>query len=292
MNHSLETKIRDLVADNQLDDALDLLINDEVHNNQRKQHVLLVLKGKLSLLEEQQLAGILSAEELGRQRAAIAHQLLDIADGSSLDQELPREAPEDSVPRAVPAARPARWPKLLLAVALLGAAVYLGVFIARPSGGSEPKRPGPQAPQDVPQDVPQDADQDVPQDADQDAPEGEVQLTSFPNYRKKFNFLDFQLEFLDVTAVRASDQQVRLRLRYKLVCHSNLGICYRESVRVFVDDDPIAPHERKKLFGYIEHNATEEEELVFLLDAQARDYAIELSRDGSSWRRSFKIPLH
>jgi cytochrome c-type biogenesis protein CcmH/NrfG len=84
-------QVRELVADFKLEKALELLISQAQTQSQRKQNALLVLKGKLALLEEQNLAGILDHSEVARQKAAIAHQILDIADGSSLDEELPTD---------------------------------------------------------------------------------------------------------------------------------------------------------------------------------------------------------
>lgn len=77
-NHS--NKIRDLIADNQLEEALDVLIGVEQNKGQQRYHTLVLLKGKLDMLEEQEMAGMLDFDELSRQKMRIAHSILKMSE--------------------------------------------------------------------------------------------------------------------------------------------------------------------------------------------------------------------
>ncbi|MCU0347867.1 MAG: hypothetical protein MUC59_13085 [Saprospiraceae bacterium] len=293
MGNNMEEKVKELVSDFKLDEALDVLIAQAQTQNQRKQNTLLVLKGKLALLEEQRLAGMLDADDIARQKAAIAHQILDIADGSPLDHELPQPVPEQVLVQktvSVPASNGGMG-KYLLIGGLLVVAVLAGVFFARNRGNE----PGMQEPAQTERTtVPASPTEPISEEtttgpAQPSSPAGDELAVDFPNYRKKFNFLDFQYNFQEVTATQYSDTELRLIIKYILTCRNNAGSCYRAIPRILVDGNPIGPTHQKDLLGYYSSNTTIEDELTFVLPANGKEYLFELSRDGSTWKRAFKI---
>ncbi|MBK8562987.1 MAG: hypothetical protein IPN76_06455 [Saprospiraceae bacterium] len=292
MENNTEDKVKDLVTDFKLDEALDLLIAQAQNQNQRKQNTLLVLKGKLAMLEEQGLAGMLAADELARQKAAIAHQILDIADGSPLDHELPQPKPEQvTVQKTVSVPTEAGcMGKNLIIGSLLLAAVLLGVFIAKNTGEDSTQQTEQTKPVEGEK---QPGEAEIPQPADNEAQpstptEGQLLVHDFPNFRKKFNFLDFQYEFTEVTAEHYSDTEIQLEITYDLLCRNNSGICYRAIPRIYVNDSPIGPTDQLNTASWIEKGAKITDKLIFVLPA-AQSYLLELSRDGSNWKRGFRV---
>jgi hypothetical protein len=294
MENNTEAKVKDLVTDFKLDEALDLLIAQAQNQNQRKQNTLLVLKGKLAMLEEQGLAGILELDELARQKAAIAHQILDIADGSPLDHELPQPNPEQVTVQKtvnVPTASGGGMGKYLIIGGLLLAAVLLGVFIAKKTGEdstqqTEQTKPVEGEKQPGEAEIPQPADNEVQPSS---PTEGQLLVHDFPNFRKKFNFQDFVFDFRDVNVEPISDQEIRLKIWYYLKCRNNSGICYRAAVSIYADDKPFAPSHQSNMDGWLKQDTTIKDYLTFILPANAKEYMIELARDKSTWKRPFQV---
>jgi Effector-associated domain 11 len=291
MENNIEARVKELVTDFKLDEALDMLIAQAQTQNQRKQNTLLVLKGKLALLEEQNLSGMLDPSDLARQKATIAHQILDIADGSPLDlgMTIPQPEPQAFVQKTVnaPAALGATWPKYLMLAVLLTLAVLAGVFISNNFGdkkANEADQPRPSQPKQEPSTTADNNDTAPVQPSD--AP---LKLLNFPNVKRPFNFLDFVYEFAWADVEWVSDNEIRLKIRCYLTCKSNLGNCYCGAVRIYADGKPFAPAEQSNLAGWVAHEATITDDLAFVLPANAKDYQIELSRDKSTWKRPFKI---
>ncbi len=83
MDKNISTKIKALVADNQLEEALDLLIGMEQERGRERYNTLILLKGKLEMLEEQELADLLEFDDLAREKRKIAHALLNMTDEMS-----------------------------------------------------------------------------------------------------------------------------------------------------------------------------------------------------------------
>lgn len=277
-------QVRELVADFKLEKALELLIAQAQSQNQRKQNALLVLKGKLALLEEQNLAGILDHSEVARQKAAIAHQILDIADGSSLDEELPTvknigqnaaDAPVDNRKR------------MFIIVASF-ALVILAYFLIQKTDDSL---------KDSESAIENNQEQTVQNPTEEDSPStnnpsgGPLKLLDFPTLKKPFNFLDFALEFASAEAEWYSDTEIRLKIRYYMTCKSNLGVCYRPDLRIYADDKPITRLEQTNTAIVIDNKSTATDDVNFVLPSTAKDFHIEFSRDHSTWKRPFKI-LH
>lgn len=290
----MEAKVKALVAEFKLEEALDELISQAQTQTQRKQNTLLVMKGKLAMLEEQRFAGILDADEVARQKAALAHQILDIADGSPLDFEMPQPVGEAKVmvqkTMVVPAAKKSAAYSYFLWGAVLLLAVLSVIFIAKSSDGE--KTPAEQSSPTVPTEGGTGGEaiaENTTEISPNTASDRPLKVLDFPNYRRKFNFLDFQYEFQDVVAEAYSDTEIKLTIRYHLSCKSNLGVCYRAVPRIYAGGNPIGPTHQKELAGWFEHNATAKDELIFVLPADANSFQFELSRDGSTWRRPFKI---
>ncbi len=288
MENNIEASVKELVTDFKLDEALDMLIAQAQTQNQRKQNTLLVLKGKLALLEEQNFSGMIAPEDLARQKATIAHQILDIADGSPLDHELQQPKPDKvMVQKTVSApSNNGGFGKYLFIVGLLVAGVLAGLFFAKSCGINHSENTK------QTNDIAHSKDA-VPEDKstepDPSGTPGDELKVDFPNYRRKFNFLDFQYDIREVMATKYSDKEVQLIIQYILTCRNNAGSCFRAIPRVYVDGNPIGPTHQKDLLGYYSSNTTITDELTFVLPANAKQYMIEFSRDGSNWKREFKI---
>lgn len=273
-------QVRELVADFKLNEALELLITQAQSQNQRKQNALLVLKGKLALLDEQNLAGMLEHDEVLRQKAAIAHQILDIADGSSLDEALPGVKP--------PADTAAGDRKRLLFVVASLALVVLAYFLIRwvdnrLAGNETPANPAQEQSEQQPA-------EDV--NPSTNNPSGApLKVLDFPNLKKPFNFLDFGIEFARADAEWISDSEIKLNIRYAMTCKSNFGVCYRAILLVYANGQAISPIEQSNLAGWLDMKDTATNDVTFILPANTSDFMIEFSRDHSTWKRPFKI-LH
>lgn len=289
MENSTEAKVKDLVTDFKLDEALDLLIAQAQSQNQRKQNTLLVLKGKLAMLEEQGLAGILELDELARQKAAIAHQILDIADGSPLDHELPQPNPEQLTVQKtvnVPTAPGGGMGKYLIMGSLLLAAVLLGVLIAKSCGNNDnPTTPNQQEEHPKQPNIAE----TIEKNSGQPSPGSPIKVLYFPSLQLPFPFLDSSIDFRWAEAEWISDTEIKLKIRYYLTCKNNLGICYRSNIRLYVDSRPIAPTEQSNLVGWVAQDATITDDISFVFPADTKIFEIELSRDKSTWRRPFQV---
>ncbi len=290
MDNNVEATVKALVTDFKLEEALDILIAQAQTQNQRKQNALLVLKGKLAMLEEQRLSGMIDPEDVARQKAAIAHQILDIADGSSLDFEMPAPPQEQVLVQKTVNAPTAVAPLVRYLLIGLGFLVvgFLLLRLLNSKTDSETAANHPDRGQPV-QPTADDPPFHHENSKGNARSDGALIVQDFPNLKKPFNFLDFGLEFVWADAEWISDSEIRLKVRYYLTCKSNLGVCYRADVRIHADGKPIAPADQSNLDGWIAHNATASDDLNFVLPADAKEFLIEFSRDHSTWKRPFKI---
>ena len=293
MENNVEAKVKELVTDFKLEEALDILIAQAQTQTQRKQNALLVLKGKLALLEEQSLAGMLDPADVARQKATIAHQILDIADGSPLDQEIPapkKEEPSINIHKTLNVPNQSSGGgKFLLLGSLLVLALLAGFFIVKNCGTKPDKTAQNQTVEPTsPEDADSDKRQTEPTQPSQTTSD-ELKVLDFPDYRKKYKVLDFQYEFQEVKAETYSDTETKLTIRYFLHCKSNLGVCYRAIPRVIADEVEIGPTFQLSTAGWIAHDSTITDELSFVIPNNAKSYYFELLRDGSAWKRGFKI---
>lgn len=294
MNNELSEQIRNLVGENQLEQALDLLIEKEESTGQERVHTLLILRGKLSMLEEQELAGALDMEELMQQKAKIAFALLKMTEDepdTGAEIHLPdsggtTRTKHIEIRKTVPATAPTKGSPiqkyLLTAGVAIAVIAAILLFKDKDQGSSIPadtmdettetRAKNPNSPQTDPE---------------------EVRLLDFPNLNNPFNFSDIRYTFQEVNLEKYSDGSatepatVKLTLKMNLECRSNLGICYREAFRILVDGQPVEPTERQNYAGWIEHNASATDVLVFILDAGGREFSVELEKNKSFWRRGF-----
>ncbi|MCB0517824.1 MAG: hypothetical protein H6577_12690 [Lewinellaceae bacterium] len=275
--------IKDLIADNQLEQALNLLIGIEQLQGMERHNTLLLLKGRLAMIKEQELAGLLDMDEIVQQKLKISHAVLKMLD------EKPEAFPEGRATttkraesqKAQPAQPGKPWAKYLLFGLGILVAGFLVFRLLAPGTVEEGKTENPgQVHTD------QTTVEDQPTNVPADKP---LKVLDFPNLKKPFNFLDFGLEFAWADAEWVSDQEIRLKIRYYLTCKSNLGICYRAAIRIYADGKPIAPASQSNLDGWIEHEATATDDVTFVLPAGTKDFLIEFSRDHSTWKRPFKI---
>lgn len=114
-------------------------------------------------------------------------------------------------------------------------------------------------------------------------------VQNLPSLKLPFNFLDFTVEFAWVNAEWISDTEIRLKMRYYLTCKNNLGICYREKIRLYVDSRPLAPESQSELAGWVAQDATVTNDVSFVFPADTKVFEIELARDKSTWRRPFGV---
>lgn len=296
MENNTEGKVKELIADFKLDEALDVLIVQAQTQTQRKQNALLVLKGKLAMLEEQSLAGILDHKEVAQQKAAIAHQILDIADGSSLDHELPQPKPEQVLVQKTVSVPANSSP--LVKYLLIGFGVFVVVFvllnflpiIPDSGGAAQTEQAQPKQPTDSSDAEEAVSEENTTEPVQPSQPSGDgIKVLDFPNYRKKFNFLDLQFDIQDVEAEAYSDSETKLTIRYHFKCRNNAGICYRATPRVYADERAIRPDFQSNTAAWIDKDSSSTDEINFVLPNNAKKYLIELSRDGSKWSRPFKL---
>lgn len=276
-------RIKALIADNQLEQALNLMLGQEQWQGQERHNTLLLLKGKLAMIREQEMAGLLDVDEVMQQKLKIAHALLKMLNekpGEFLNDPSPA-AKRVEVQKTAPAlpGRPlAKY--LFMGLGVVAVAFLLFKFsLNNPADGGDNKQAETQRSEQA-------ETAENPSTMSGDKP---LKVLDFPNLKKPFNFLDFRLEFVWADAEWMSDQSIRLKIRYYLTCKSNLGICYRAAIRIYADGRPIAPASQSNLDGWIEHEATATDDVTFELPADTEDFQIEFSRDHSSWKRPFKI---
>lgn len=293
-NHNIENEVKSLVGEFKLEDALDLLIGEAKKQNERKENTLLILKGKLAMLNEQALAGMLDPAELARQKTVIAHQILDIADGSSLDLDAPvvEDEPQVVIQKTVqaPAGKSLQWTWVIIAVCL-GLALFT-VLLLRTSDDN--KKETAQSVQDETRKSESSKPTDESPSSQDNRPEAnqsndKIKILDFPNLRQPFNFLDFKVEFTAVEAEWISDNEIKLSIRYQQSCRNNLGICYRQAIKIYADGKAIAPYEQSNTDGWVEKGASISDAIGFVLPAHAKEWMIELSREQSVWKRPFKL---
>ncbi len=289
----IEAKVKELVTDFKLEEALDVLIAQAQTQTQRKQNALLVLKGKLAMLEEQNLNGMLDPSDLARQRATIAHQILDIADGSPLDYELPETAPAPPplIQKNInlPASSGSSFGKYMLIGGLLLAVVFAGFYFVKKGDSQTEQTEQNQTADQANTEVPVSEENKTTPAQPRQQSSDEIKLLDFPNYRKKFNFSDLQYTFQEVSAEAYSDTETKLTIQFQLHCRSNLGICYRAIPVVYADEHRIGTSYQLTTGSWIPQDSTISDEIQFVLPNNAKSYLFELAKDGSSWKRPFKF---
>lgn len=318
-DHSFEAQVRELVGENKLEEAIDLLLSQKGQTS-RRQNALLIIKSRLSSLEEQELAGMIAFDELSRQKAKIAHQVLDIADGSSLDEAA--STPSNS------SAKGGGSKYLLIGGTILLAAIAL--IFAWPKSGDEvvtdqspePKEEvRPQTPvseekttakvekddkaveekKEEPKQNTRRVAEEPPRKKEEEEKEREAQpavvarkasIPSFPDYGRRILHRDLYVTYQKPVLTLMDDPtspKVKMVLPLSIKCRNNLGYCEREKIMVLVGGKPYEPT-RKTGGTTLNHGDTVEEELTFILPADAGSYQLSLSSGGTEPRiRGFKI---
>lgn len=277
MDKNLVSKIQTLIAESKLEEALDLFISTEQQKNQTRTNSLLLLKGKLAMLKEQELAGLLDIEELMQEKSKIAHSLLKLM---TAEPELTISPYPES---AKPVAPGGSWKKFLLIGTLAVICLIAGAFLAKTFSRKADKIKERQPTETT------DTRINTPTEA---GPASEADL-KFPAMRQPFNVGDMEYRFKKVKLEKYADAsegepaKLGLTLAFDMICKSQLGICYREEMRVVVDGKPVAPTEQKHYANWVEHNASMDDEVLFVFDAGGSNYEIVLKRDNAVWRKTF-----
>ncbi len=299
MDKKISEKIKTLVADNKLEEALDLIIGVEQGKGQERYNTLLLLKGKLSMLEEQELAGLLDFEELAQQKLRIAHALLKMANDG-----YPSAPAKHTGTGEIPPAPSSPIFKYLLMGAFAVIALLAVLYVADRSKNKPPKEltqeqvdPVKEKPREIPPQAQRShSEEKLPaKTADLPAPAQKgktVRLLGFPDLDRPFNFGDIRYTFKEVEIEQyqsGASPKLKLTLKMNLKCRNNLGVCNRETVRILVDGKPIAPTGRPTGKKWMESGSSTQEKLSFIFDKGAKQYRIKLEKNRSNWTRGFKI---
>ncbi len=283
MDKNISKKVKTLVAENELEEALDLMISAEEKSGQDRYHTLLLLRGRLSMLKEQELAGTLDFEEVMQQKAKIAHSLLRMTEGKTPEVKLPPIEPAQQVKPASSSI----VSKYLLTGALIAAVAVAVFFILKPWDKNAEPQPREQITQ---KDETPEKEESKPRESND-----QVRLLDFPMLGQPFNFSDIRYTFREARLEKYSDgnasepAMLKLTISMELICRSNMGICYREEIRILADGKPVAPAERENLAGWLEHNSSAVDVQTFIFAAGAKEYQLKLEKNKSTWRRTFKI---
>lgn len=140
MNQQTINQIRTYISDNELEKALNLLIGIEQSKGRERSNTLVLLKGKLDMLEEQEMAGLLDFDELARQKGKIAHSILRMTEGEESGHVSDAEMPTKHVEfrKTAPATNsPSIFKYLFFGLLGLGAMAAV-FFMMRPSSETQP----------------------------------------------------------------------------------------------------------------------------------------------------------
>ncbi len=321
MKKNISDKIKALIADNNLEGALDLLIQQEENKGRERYNTLILLKGKLEMLEEQELADLLEFDDLSREKRKIAHAVLKMVDD--------KESPAIDGGKSGSPTNPAAFKYLLFG--LLAIAILFFVYkmmsheptntttdevvennhvegsqntIDQPKGDKQsdvqnnagnnstdqsnafdnkPPRPATNPVEKV--DGPKEEMQPTP--PPQPEEEGEVLLSGFPS---KGTLGTIKFSFSQVTIRKSTDpNQLELSLQANLTCRTNFDICDRPNFTVKVDGKSFVPAAHSRKNKTIKSGGSATETMTFLLDANAASYQIKAELYGSTFVKVFKI---
>lgn len=97
MNEKIH-QVKEMISNNELEEALNLLIEIEENQEKERYHTLLLLKGKLAMLKEQELSGMIGFDEVSEQKLRISHSLLKMTDDEIEQQQRGGYQPQPSPP--------------------------------------------------------------------------------------------------------------------------------------------------------------------------------------------------
>lgn len=320
----IEAKVKALVGDNKLEEALGVMLA-QTGQSERRHRALLLIKSRLTSLAEQELGGMISFDELSRQKAKIAHQILDIADGSLLDEEVKAPSGSDSKKSAGSLKFIVGGAAVLLAIAIIS--FFFSKNADEPVSENQTETQEELTPL-VPNDTkavekkevadfteekkepskekttsPTEYDNEQKVERKEPAKEEvvpppapapkKVFTPDFPNVGRRFLYRDLYLTFQkpDLTLTGASaSPKIKMKLPLTIKCRNNMGYCEREVIKITADGQSFSPT-RKASGGTLENGSEIQDELIFTLPASASSYRLNISKaDGNGpWVRGFKV---
>ena len=312
MKKNISDTIKSLIADNKLEEALDLLIKQEADKGRERYNTLILLKGKLEMLEEQELADLLEFDDLSREKRKIAHAVLKMVD----DNESPAI---DVGGKSESPSNPNVFKYLLFGLLAIAALFFVykmtsneqtshtadEVVENNQAADSQNTIDHPNKEGDKQSDVPNngginDTDQSNASDkkspqpstnpsekVDEPKEEKEILLSGFPS---KGTLGTIKFSFSQVTIRKSSDpNQLELSLKTDLTCRTNFDICDRPNFTVKVDGKSFVPAAHSRKNKTIKKGGSATETMTFVLDANAASYQIKAELYGSTFVRTFKI---
>ncbi|MEO1259866.1 MAG: hypothetical protein AAFZ15_13825 [Bacteroidota bacterium] len=305
MEKNISQNIKELVAENKLEEALDSLIDVEATIGRERYNTLILLKGKLEMLEEQELAGLMEFNDLSREKRKIAHALLKMADDVEAGQAGVSEKKKNE--KTV-----SKWGNYLLA-GVLGVAALIAVLnFLQPSKSDLPENPQQELteqkePVEIPPSEPtvekkENNQPPVPKKEESkpaaekqetekatlpaDEPE-EILISGFPG---KGTLGTVKFSFSHVTVEKTSDpDQLKLSFQTDLTCRTNFDTCDRPDFTMKVDGKSFVPAAHSRTKTFIKSGGSATETLAFVFAAGAESYQIKAELYGSTFVRGFKI---
>ncbi|HFA52071.1 MAG TPA: hypothetical protein ENJ95_23895 [Bacteroidetes bacterium] len=321
MDKKIAEKVEALVADNQLEEALDLLIEAEQNKGQERYDTLLLLKGKLAMLDEQELSGMLDFDELARQKMRISHALLKITDDEAPARPAIKPTPQKhfEIQKTAPAPPSSTAPvfKYIL-MAFLAIAAAAAIYNWQKPTAIE-QLPTDQSHKEIKNTDKQTADEQPTKPKDrtpestikkEEKPEEKtppptipstdddpVRLNGFPKAGKTYSLGDTKFVINDIVARRlqkngaAAPAKLELSFKLELSCRTNLGQCTRPNVHLLMDDKVIEPLKHNRTKTWMAPGTSVVEELTFVFNVNNPACRIKLEKNNSPWVRAFRIFL-
>lgn len=327
MDKDTSLKIKNLIADNKLEEALDVLIGIEQSKGRERYNTLILLKGKLEMLEEQELADLLDFDDLAREKGKIAHSILKMTDDTGIPEPNVQPVPikHVEVQKNVPPVSSSSPIFKYSVFGVLGMVILFFVYkmafsetpvnpIQEPTEqptvthNEQPKEPAkptqdrqqipktdqPKKVVEQPKTQPQKEVEQPKEVAEELSPpppkQTDVRLSGFPNVGTTFSLGDTKFVFKEARVKRlGNDGKLELACKIAFTCRTNFDTCTRPNILLLVDDNPIAPSAHNRAHDWMDSGATLEEELTFIFDARASNYRIQLEKHNSPWVRGFKI---
>jgi hypothetical protein len=282
MDKNLAAKVQELVAENKLDEALQMLISSLRESSDRQLNSLILLKGKLSLLKEQEQGGLLDFEEAAQERAKIAYSLLGFINSKPDETDLASPA--------MPAS-PKKPAASILKYALIGAGILtllvVVIFFLFVNIKSDANSPGP---------FQEENNSSRASDASSSHHFGSYHFTKNLPLGQPFTIGNVSYTIQSATLEKYADPVPPNPGLAKLTFQSVLigkttgtgGVSWREQkVRVWVDGEPYAPKSQGINGGWIELDSRAQDELVFAFPDNGKKYELEFTFEDQVHRFPF-----
>ena len=284
MEPALLKQVKALIANNDLKEALDLLISNGYMEGQERHNTILLLRSRLTMLQEQELAGMLDFDEVAQQKAKIAHALLQICEEKP-EVEVPAPPPvrERVIPKGDPPIPkpPASFRRYFLVGTIAILSVFVLVFLVRKLG-KKADRPAQTEVQRLP-------------DGSNDSKESgrtDPQILDFPRVNTQVNLGDmrYTIKGASVEKYSGGTGKLTFTLNFDYECRTNLGKCSREKIRILADGKEGVLVGTQNTPEYVASGRNGSDQLRFSVDAGAKLYSIKIKKDGTGpWRRNFYI---